>query len=605
MGTPDLLHPAVDVQAASGDSGRSLGGAKATYGMRQNMDITNPDFRRYSERVIRNIVEHYKDNPAVIGWQIDNETASNGASNPDVHRTFVDHLKEKFGTTDALNKAWLLNYWGEDVNDWGDMPTRDNATSTELQTGMVTLRSRSRHRLPRLAGRACARIPSPRPIRHAGLRRLMQARRQRARSRQSPRRRRHQPLPRHAGPYGRQPAGVAGRLLPFSQADQLPRYGDQRADHSAGTPPVSFRPTTASSASMSTPISQRREHGRVLALALHPRRPGNLLERSSLARSRSPTASTPRCPAPRTNSQRVGPTWSTSNQKNQVAILYSVDSANGIDYMPFLQNSPRVNMPWGSFGGYDLELHRMYGALYRLNVGVDFVFPDTQDLQQYKVIVVPPLYVASDELLNRLSEYVRNGGHLVLTLKSGFCDEFSTVRATMAPGPLQQAAGFHYQEFSSLQEPITLKGDPFHAGNQNTVSDWAEMLLLDTAKPLAFYSHPFFANYAAVTENKFGSGTLTYEGTVLSDKLQQHVLGRVLTAAGLVASDQELPENVRVKHGVNHSGKTVHYFLNYSSNEQKFPYAYPPGTELLANRPTVKGATVTLAPWEVAIVEER
>src|ERR1039457_1677171 len=55
-----------------------IDGRKATYGSRQNMDVTNPDFLRYSERVIRKITEHYRDNRAVIGYQIDNETTSNG-----------------------------------------------------------------------------------------------------------------------------------------------------------------------------------------------------------------------------------------------------------------------------------------------------------------------------------------------------------------------------------------------------------------------------------------------------------------------------------------------------------------------------------------------
>jgi hypothetical protein len=77
--------------------------------------------------------------------------------------------------------------------------------------------------------------------------------------------------------------------------------------------------------------------------------------------------------------------------------------------------------------------------------------------------VVPPLYIASDALLGRLVDYVRAGGHLVLTLKSGFCDEYSTVRHEMAPGPLREAAGFHYQEFSNLEKPLALKGDPFQA----------------------------------------------------------------------------------------------------------------------------------------------
>lgn len=101
--------------------------------MRQNMDTDNPVFRSYAQRMIRNLVEHYRDNPNVIGWQIDNETSPNGAANHDVFTGFVNHLKQKFGTTDNLNKAWFLNYWGEDANGWENMPTRDNATSTSYK----------------------------------------------------------------------------------------------------------------------------------------------------------------------------------------------------------------------------------------------------------------------------------------------------------------------------------------------------------------------------------------------------------------------------------------------------------------------------------------
>jgi len=68
-------------------------------------------------------------------------------------------------------------------------------------------------------------------------------------------------------------------------------------------------------------------------------------------------------------------------------------------------------------------------------------------------------HVASDAVLARLAEYVRGGRSLVVSLKSGFCNEFSTVRWEMAPGPLREAAGVHYQEFSSLRQPLALQGD--------------------------------------------------------------------------------------------------------------------------------------------------
>jgi beta-galactosidase len=281
-------------------------------------------------------------------------------------------------------------------------------------------------------------------------------------------------------------------------------------------------------------------------------------------------------------------------RRNQVAILYSNDSYFGIEFMKF---SDRVN--------YRTILHQMYGTLYRLNEGVDFVFPESTNLSDYKVILVPPLYVASDRVLARLGEYVRGGGNLVVSLKSGFCNEFSTVRWEMAPGPLREAAGVHYQEFSSLRQPLGLKGDPFGAGAENRVSEWAEMLIADSAKPLAFYDQPFFAKYPAITRNTFGKGTLTYEGTVLSDKLQERVLLDVLERAGLTGPDQTLPPSVRVKHGQNRRGKTLHYYLNYSGEPETFEYSYSAGTELLGDRGVEHGVRVTLKPWDAAIIEEK
>jgi beta-galactosidase len=174
------------------------------------------------------------------------------------------------------------------------------------------------------------------------------------------------------------------------------------------------------------------------------------------------------------------------------------------------------------------------------------------------------------------------------------------------PGPLKDAAGFHYQEFSSLKQPLVLKDDPFHVGADNKVSDWAEMIIPDTAKPLAYYDHPFFGKYPAITQNTFGAGSLTYEGTVLTDALQKAVLLGVLREAGLTGADQELPPNVHVKHVQNRHGKTLHFYLNYSSTPQFFPYSYASGSNLLYdNAPVNQGQSLLLQPWDVAIVEEK
>jgi beta-galactosidase len=131
------------------------------------------------------------------------------------------------------------------------------------------------------------------------------------------------------------------------------------------------------------------------------------------------------------------------------------------------------------------------------------------------------------------------------------------------------------------------------------------MLILESAEALAYYDHPFFSRYPAITRNKFGSGTLTYEGTVLSDALQGKVLMDVLQLAGLTGADQQLPAPVRVKHGTNRSGKTIHYYMNYSNDPQTFKYPYGAGEELTTQSAVVAAQALMLKPWDLVIIEEK
>jgi beta-galactosidase len=174
----------------------------------------------------------------------------------------------------------------------------------------------------------------------------------------------------------------------------------------------------------------------------------------------------------------------------------------------------------------------------------------------------------------------------------------------MAPGPLRQALGFHYQEFSNLAQPLALKGDPYHTGADNKVRYWAEFLQLDTAKALAWYDHPFFGRWPAITSNQYGAGKAVYEGTYLSDQLQKAVLQSVLQEQGLIGADQQLPPTVQVRTGVNRFGKTIRYYFNYSGAPASFAYRHKAGTDLLTSHAVKADDTVNLAPWDLAIVEE-
>jgi len=604
MGTPTYSMPVWMAKAHPEFYARPLGGAEVHYGMRQNMDTDNPKFRFYAERVITNMVAHYKSNPAVIGWQIDNETGANRASNPDVFAGFVEHLKQKFGTTDALNKAWFLNYWGQDVNDWSEMPTRDNATSTSYK--LEWSRWEQMRVTDYLAFQARLVRASRRPDQfvtqdYGSMMKLDVNEFEVAKSLDVVANNPYHGTQDHMdgawqalqGDFSRSlkrqnflVTETNAQTLGWDSAGQYPPYDGQLrldvyTDLSSGANMVEYWHWHSIHAGQETYWKG------VLSHDLEPNRA--YAEVSRIAHEL----------------KKVGPEVVNLKVKNDVAILYSVDSSNAISFMPF-ERQELGWVPGKAAGAYNAELSQLHRSLYQANVGADFLFPETAgDLAQYKLVIVPMLYVADDALLKKIADYVHGGGHVLMTFKSGFVNENSAVRWEKAPGPLRDAAGFTYQEFSNLEHPLELKGDPFHVpADENKVKAWAEFLQPTTAKPLAFYDHPFFGRWPAITRNSYGTGTLTYEGTMLSDALQQQVVLDALRDAGLSGDGAMASGPVRIKSGINRDAKAVHYLLNYSSNPQEVTYSFAAGHDLLTTKTLQTGVRITLAPWDLAIVEE-
>ena len=77
------------------------------------------------------------------------------------------------------------------------------------------------------------------------------------------------------------------------------------------------------------------------------------------------------------------------------------------------------------------------------------------------------------------------------------------------------------------------------------------------------------------------------------------------TGAGCLANpDEEQPAAIHVQHGINRLGKRLHYYFNYSGAEVQAAYSYGAGTSLLDSKPVSHGQMLTLAPWDLAIIEE-
>ena len=576
-------------------------GSKAYYGIRQNMDITNPTYLFYAERVIRKMMEHYAKNPAIIGYQVDNETTTYGVDNYDFQISFVDYLKKKFGTTDQLNKIWGLNYWGMTLNGWDEFPPRDGVTNTAYklewerfkrktvadyltwQAGIV-----SEYKRPDQFITHCF-MPSVQDIDQIATSQKMDIMAVNVYHGSQDNLTGDEIA--FAGDFFRSVkhknyliTETNAQTIGWDSKSQLPPYDGQLR--------MNVYAHLGSGANMveywhwhSIHYGQETYWKGILSHDLQPNRA--YVEYSKTAHEL----------------QKFGKELVNLKISPKVAILFSHDANAALNIMPFMGGKADM---WGGSGNiYRNELvGQFHKVLFHNNVQVDFIFPENARFEDYDLVLIPALYIASDELLNKISKYVENGGHVIMQFKSGFCDENSMVRPMLAPGPLRKACGFYYQEFTNFNE-LSLKDNPFKVDQaSNKVYAWGEYLIPETAKPLAYYDHQYFGKYPAITINNFGKGTLLYEGTLVSDLIQEKLILQEMERAGIKTVDQDLHWPLVTKSGVNDAGKNVHYYYNYTSQKSNLVYPHKAGNELTSGKSVASGATLEIGPWDVLIIEE-
>ncbi len=93
-----------------------------TYGGRKGYCTNSPAYLEASARITSALAARYGRHPGVIGWQLDNEPGIPFlCCDANCQRAFRGWLRRRYGTLEALNRAWNGAFWSNQYTDWSQI----------------------------------------------------------------------------------------------------------------------------------------------------------------------------------------------------------------------------------------------------------------------------------------------------------------------------------------------------------------------------------------------------------------------------------------------------------------------------------------------------
>lgn len=584
------------------------------YGHRQNMDITDPDYLSHAERVIRVLMEHVKDVPHVIGYQLDNETKSYGTAGPRVQAMFVDYLKENFPDINDFNHEFGLDYWSNRVNDWDDFPdvrgTINQSLAAEFckfQRSLVTKFLSWQADIVREYKRddqfitqnfdfdwTTHSIGYQSQVDQYDASRCMTV----------------------AGADIYHPSNEELTGAEITVCGNISRSLKKDNYLILETEAQGLTPWLPYPGQLRLQAYSHIANGSNSVMYWHWHSIHNAIEsywKGVLSHDFSENETYREAVITGNEWKKIGSHLKNLKKENKIAIMLDNASLTGFTQFPLEK---------AGANGYNTVMRWFSDALYRLNIEYDMISSREQDFSGYECLIVPALYSAPESLLLALDSYVRNGGHLITTFRSGFSDEYLKIYPDMQPHILHECLGLHYDQFTHPHhvDIVPVQSDVMAAAQEHfshpddsafsltsSACEWMELITCDTAVPVLKYSHPAYERYAAAAKNQYGNGSTLYFGTMFeNDELLESVLLSFLHETGFSGGDlsSDAPHYpLIIKRGINDSGKELCYYLNYSKDPVSVTHHGKNGVELISETAIVCGNKIDLGGWGVAVVE--
>jgi beta-galactosidase len=557
-------------------------GHRESFGTRYTTCLSNKTLQNYVIRLTRAMGERYMDDPRVYAWHLDNEYGDASLCYcEDCRQVFISWLRAKYKTLKNLNKTWGLVFWSLELTDWEQvwLPRKGNhfQKHPSLLQDFFRFNSWKTEEMVRQQADILRRIAPAK---------LVTTNIQSSTRDHTDYYRMCKPLDWVSTNFY-PPAGYNTVDLDICRGlKQKNFWVVEQKSGSPGSQTNSWYSARPGETRLNT--YQSLAHGADLLLYFRWRPVTYAQEQFYMGIMNydgSKNRISREIDAVGAELAGLADELAGTQVKNDLAMIYSFDSRWADRYY---KPNPEIN--------YRNEFLRYYSALEQMHFGIDIVSPSA-DLSQYKVVVIPYLYLADEAIVDNIASYVERGGTIIVSPRCGAKDEYARMEPTHIPPKLAQVLGIRIEEVLSL-EP-THQGDLFmQNGSVYRLSRWAELLQPTTSKVLARYGSDWYEGYAAITCNVHGKGLACYIGTMPETTFLVPFIDPFLREAGVGSLVEGAPA-IQACERVNAFHRYT--FLLNNATSCNMATVSPAGIDLLTGQEI--GGTILLKPFDVLILK--
>ncbi|OXS54492.1 hypothetical protein B1A99_26445 [Cohnella sp. CIP 111063] len=606
LGTPTYAPPAWLTAKYPEALRRDFHGQVMHHGSRRHCNYTAAAYLERCAAIVERMALHYRDEPAVIGWQIDNELNCHmDVSFADSDRAaFREWCRRKYGSLERLNEAWGTVFWAQTYSDWAqvDLPrptptyhnpghlldfyrfTSDSAIAfAKLQYD--ALKRHAPHRFathnglfgnidnPELTERALdfmsfdsypafqlmrgdlpAHYRDRMTSKHLGRVRGMSGK--------------FMILEQQAGPGGQSGNtlnryGFGDYLQATPKPGQLRLWAWQSAAHGAdGLLFFRWRTVTAGAETL--------WHG----LNDYGNRPNRRVEEAGRFAD---------------DIAKLGDLLVGSEIVPETALLYDYDN----------DSNAKIE---GYIGPFEWESEEsLFRGLTELHLNADQLslrpMRDPERLRPYKALFYPNAQLLAEEDVALLRRYAEEGGIIVFGPRAGYKDRTNRCYSLPFPGVLRELTGTEAAEFTMVRDTSSTMTYA-SSGVSAAAPHFNEILrpFSPEAEVLARYDADYYRGEPAIVATRVGRGRVVYCGAFFTDANVPELLS-ALGLADPLADWARIPrevETVRRRSGTDE----FYIFLNYTAEPQKLVFLSP-GETLPDGSPLL--GEVALPPYDVLV----